>query len=101
MGSLMHRLNKSNASIVILAARRNAFAHVISNGLINSMRFNCPPLNENSTIFIRDEDPLPERSRNLKPNIWFITEDSRRHKRTVNIIEITSCSTCSVASQVG
>ena len=51
-------------------------------------QFNCPPLNENSTIFIRDEDPLPERSRNLKTGIWCVTEDARAHKKTVNTIEI-------------
>ena len=88
-GSLMHRLNKCNASMVRITARHNAIARVISDGLRDSLKLNCPPLNENSSIFIRDEDPLPERSRNLKPDIWFITEDPRTHKRTINIIEIT------------
>ena len=88
-GSLMHRLNKCNASMVRITARHNAIARVISDGLKDMLGFNCPPLNENSTVFIRDEEILPERSRNMKPDIWFIEEDVHTHKRTINIIEIT------------
>ena len=88
-GSLMHRLNKCQASMVRITARHNAIARVISDGLRNMLQFNCPPLNENSTIFLRDVDPLPEQTRFLKPDIWFIEENAQTHKRTINIIEIT------------
>ena len=75
--------------MVRITARHNAIARVISDGLKDMLGFNCPPLNENSTVFIRDEEILPERSRNMKPDIWFIEEDVHTHKRTINIIEIT------------
>ena len=33
--------------------------------------------------------PLPDRSKNFRPDIWFINEDRISHRKTVNIIEIT------------
>jgi len=88
-GSLMHRLNKCNASMTRITARHNEIARILSNGIRDMWKFNTPPLNENSTVFINDEAPLPERSRNFKPDIWFYKTDERTMKKSFTIIEIT------------
>ena len=88
-GSLMHRLNKCNASMTKITRRHNEIAHIISSGLKDMWGVDCPPLNENATIFIPDFEQLPDRSRRLKPDIWFVRENPRTRNKTVNIIEIT------------
>ena len=88
-GSLMHKLNKCLSSMTKITKRHNEIARVISDGLRDMWKFNCPPLNENSTVFVVDEDQLPERSRNFKPDIWFYTTDPLTQKKSFTIIEIT------------
>ena len=88
-GSLMHRLNKCTASMVRITARHNSIAKVICDGLMDMYGYSCPPLNENSNVFLPDADSLPDRSKNLKPDIWYIYEDPRTQKKSMMIIEIT------------
>lgn len=88
-GSLMHRLNKCNAAMARITKRHNSIARIISDEIRNMRGFDCPPLNENSTIYIRDHDQLPDRSKNLKPDIWYIDENAQSSKKTINVIEIT------------
>ena len=89
LGSLMHHLNKCNASMTSITKRHNEIAHIITDGIRNMLRFDTPPLNENSTVFIPDEPQLPDRSSRFKPDIWFFTTDAHTLKKTVTIIEIT------------
>ena len=89
LGSLMHHLNKCNASMTSITKRHNDIAHIITDGIRNMLGFNTPPLNENSTVFIPDEPQLPDRSSRFKPDIWFFTTDAQTHKKNVTIIEIT------------
>lgn len=67
----------------------NEISRVITDGIRDMLKFNTPPLNENSSVFIPDEEPLPERSRNFRPDIWFFIVDERTQKKTFTIIEIT------------
>lgn len=85
----MHRLNKCNAAMARITKRHNSIARIISDEIRNMRGFDCPPLNENSTIYIRDHDQLPDRSKNLKPDIWYIDENAHTSKKTINVIEIT------------
>ena len=89
VGSLMHRLNKCPASLTKITKRHNEIAKVISDGLRDMWKFNTPPMNENSNVFIADEEQLPERSRNFKPDIWFYTTNEITQKKSFTIIEIT------------
>lgn len=88
-GSLMHWLNMCNAVMSQITKRHNGIVRIISDEIRNMRGFDCPPLNENSTIYIRDEAQLPDRSKNLKPDILYIDVDTHSSKRTINVIEIT------------
>lgn len=85
----MHWLNMCNAVMSQITKRHNGIVRIISDEIRNMRGFDCPPLNENSTIYIRDEAQLPDRSKNLKPDILYIDVDTHSSKRTINVIEIT------------
>ena len=88
-GSLMHHLNKCNAAMPRITARHNEIARVIADGIRDMWKFNTPPMNENSHVFINNDSLLPERSRNFKPDIWFYRTNARTSKKSFTIIEIT------------
>lgn len=46
-------------------------------------------MNENSKILIAEEEYLPEKSRNFKPDIWFYTTNEIIQKKSFTIIKIT------------
>ena len=54
----------------------------------NMFRFDTPPLNEKSTVFIPDEPLLSDKSSRFKQDIWLFTTDAQTPKKTVTIIEI-------------
>ena len=72
-----------------ITKRHNEIARVITDGIRGMLTFDTPPLNNNSTVFIPDVEPLPERSCNFKPDIWFYSVDERTQKKTFTVIEIS------------
>lgn len=83
--SLMHRLNGCKRSLGRFTERHNHISRIITKAIASSFR-NVTVV-ENHTVYINNMPPLPDRSVNLKPDIWFRhgTDDSQE----IILIEIT------------
>ncbi|OHT00059.1 hypothetical protein TRFO_33290 [Tritrichomonas foetus] len=70
--SLMHRLNKCTANNNGITLRQDNIAHVIANCIKDTLGpLDAPPIHENCNVSIANYPDLPDRSKHLKPDIWY------------------------------